>query len=343
MGTISNELIEDEGKPCSNGCMDNFTIIKCSSLPAIISIIVPTYNRWELLIDSLESVFEQTFPDWEAVIVNDAGTKPEEKMVQILNHPRITYVEHKDNKGLACSRNTGIDCSRGEFIAYLDDDDIYYPNHLEVLLNAMYQYKWDIAYTDAYKGICTYENGKYTLVEKILEYSNDYSIEKLWRNNFIPVNCVMHRRDCLDKTGNFDINLKVLEDWDLWLRMSLHYNLQHLPIITAEYRVRNDKTNMSTNTTLKTWNRVKYDIYIKYICREKMLKNNLLKKEISKSMYGSIKEHIKTNGRKRLWKRIEDIELDYIRLMTMKWKIKMFINRPHYIFAIMMRDMMKQN
>ena len=226
-----------------------------------VSIIIPTYRRWNFLFEAIESVFNQTYRDWEIIIVNDGGGSPEGKIIDFLNDPKVRYIEHLNNMGIASARNTGISNSAGDFIAYLDDDDIFYPNHLEVLMNEMVKNNWDVAYTDSYKGSYIGSGENYKLIKKEVQYSHDFDRKKLWKANFIPTLCICHRHDCLSATGGFDPSLKVLEDWNMWLKMSLYYMFHHIPQITAEYRVRLDETNTTQRTSDEIWKKASLTIY----------------------------------------------------------------------------------
>lgn len=239
----------------------------------LVSIIIPTYNRWNLLLEAIKSVFNQTYTSWEIIIVNDGGRPPEGEIIDCLKDPRVRYIEHPHNMGIASARNTALSNSSGDFIAYLDDDDIFYPNHLEVLTTEIARNNWDVAYTDSYKGNYSLSEKKYTLIKKEVKYSLDYDANKLWKANFIPTLCICHRRDCLSLTGDFDASLDVLEDWHMWLKMSIHYTFHHIPQITAEYRVRLDNTNTTQRTSDEIWKQASLKIY-RYFLNDPQITQN---------------------------------------------------------------------
>ncbi|HBH60308.1 MAG TPA: hypothetical protein DDX85_00905 [Nitrospiraceae bacterium] len=160
---------------------------------------------------------------------------------------KITYVRHSKNRGLAAARNTGIKLSRGKYIAYLDDDDMYYPDHLETLVAYLHDSDCKVAYTDAYRSIQVKENGQYVTKKKDLPYSYDFDYDQILVTNYIPVNCVMHEKACLDETGLFDETLPVFEDWDLWIRMSRRFQMQHIKKTTAEFTWKNDGSTMTSS------------------------------------------------------------------------------------------------
>jgi radical SAM protein with 4Fe4S-binding SPASM domain len=117
----------------------------------LVSVIVPTHNRPEMLVEALQSVLNQTFQDFEILVVNDAGADVRQVVEALNGSGKITYLEHDTNRGLGAARNTGIQHARGKYIAYLDDDDRFYPEHLETLANFLESSHYLVAYTDAYQ------------------------------------------------------------------------------------------------------------------------------------------------------------------------------------------------
>lgn len=231
----------------------------------VVSVVVPTYNRWHLVGDAIESVFRQRYTEWEVVVVNDGGEKPGGRGAAFLKNGKVRYVEHPSNRGLAAARNTGIEASRGELIAYLDDDDVFYPDHLEVLAGEIVRNGWDVAYADSFRALTEGTDDGVRVLEREILDSRDFDPALIWKDNFIPVLSVVHRRACLEKTGLFDTGLPCLEDWDLWLRMSLHYRFHHVPEATSEYRVRSDGSNMTERENRRIQHVVKARIYGKHL------------------------------------------------------------------------------
>jgi len=201
----------------------------------LVSVIIPTHNRPESLVETLKSVFAQTFQDFEIVLVNDAGIPVEEVIQPFLESGKLTYIRNSKNKRLPGTRNIAIHNARGKYIAYLDDDDIFYPNHLEVLVNALEHSDSRIAYTDSNCRLFQNENGKDETVLVQPSYGYDFSKDLFLVSNYIPVLCIMHEKSCFDEVGYFDENLSSHEDWELWIRMSRHNDFLHIKEITCEY------------------------------------------------------------------------------------------------------------
>lgn len=97
----------------------------------LVSVVIPTYNRAEFLPRAVESVLRQTVDDFELIVVDDASTDDTEAVVERFDDPRVEYVRHGTNRGGSAARNTGIERSSGEYIAFLDSDDEWYPRKLE--------------------------------------------------------------------------------------------------------------------------------------------------------------------------------------------------------------------
>lgn len=233
------------------------------TITPLVSVILPTYNRPDMLAIAIASILSQTMQSFEIIVVNDAGTD----IVQILNQfqgkGKIRYIAHDVNQGLAAARNTGIRAARGKYIAYLDDDDTYYPNHLETLVNFLESNDCRVAYTDAVRAVQQNTGDGYHTVEKKVLYSRDFDYDAILVDNFIPVLCVIHEKECLSMSGMFDESLPRHEDWDLWIRMSRHERFAHLPTVTCEYTYRPDGIGM-TSSTLPLFLKTYKAVYRKY-------------------------------------------------------------------------------
>ncbi len=229
----------------------------------MVSVIVPTHNRPEMVADAVKSVLDQKYKNFELLVVNDAGPDIEPIITSMNGKSNITYVRHSVNRGLAAARNTGIKLSRGKYIAYLDDDDIFYPDHLETLVHYLENSDHKIVYTDAHRAHQVKENGQYVTQKIDLPYSQDFDYDQILVSNFVPVLCFMHEKSCLDKTGLFDESLPVVEDWDLWIRMSRFYEMPHIKKVTAEFRSRDDGTSM-TSKGMEAFYRTGIAVHKKY-------------------------------------------------------------------------------
>ena len=117
----------------------------------LVSVIVPTFNRPAMLRDALASIAAQTYAPIEIIVVNDAGVDVEGVVSQMKSIRGVVYLKHANNRGLPAARNTGLKAASGDYIAYLDDDDVYYPDHIHTLVSFILASDYKVAYTDAYQ------------------------------------------------------------------------------------------------------------------------------------------------------------------------------------------------
>jgi len=229
----------------------------------LVSVIVPTFNRRDTLKTALQSIIQQTFTDFEIIVINDAGVDVEDIVASFNTKNNVTSIRHGKNRGLAAARNSGLGVARGKYIAYLDDDDRYACNHLETLVSFLEESRYQVAYSDAWQICQRKEQGEYIEIQRNVPYSLDFNRDMLLINNCFPVLCMMHEKACLEKTGVFDETLTTHEDWDLWIRLSRHFGFAHLKDVTAEFTWRMDGSSM-TSRIPTDFLRTKRLIYEKY-------------------------------------------------------------------------------
>ncbi|HEX4996834.1 MAG TPA: glycosyltransferase [Terriglobia bacterium] len=211
-----------------------------------VSVIMPTFNRPELLAAAIDSVRKQKMQNFEILVVNDAGSDIDDVVSRRNKSRKITTIRHGRNLGLAAARNSGIRMARGEYIAYLDDDDLFYPDHLETLTRYLDANSAPVAYTDAARAHQSHGPEGWTVTHRDVPYSMDFDNDQILVGNFIPVLCVMHRRKCLETVGLFDESLTTHEDWDLWIRLSRQFAFTHLNRTTCEFSWRTDGSSMTS-------------------------------------------------------------------------------------------------
>jgi glycosyltransferase involved in cell wall biosynthesis len=215
---------------------------------ALFSIILTTYNRPPLLKDALASIGRQTLRDFEVILINDNG-EPVENVLDICDF-RVTYVRQGRNQGLSAARNTGLKLARGRYIAYLDDDDLYLPDHLAVLAEAFNQHPQSVVYTGVEYVVERIDNGKRIELGRSTPFAHTtYNRERLFVQNYIPVNTWSHPRDMLLEVGDFDTGLTAFEDWDMLMRLAARHPFVHVPQVTAEVRLR-DASNTGSDHML---------------------------------------------------------------------------------------------
>jgi len=221
------------------------------------SVIIPTYNRKEDLRKAIKSVLNQMHKNFEIIVVNDAGEDLNETISEF-NDQRIKYFLQEENKGLAAARNRGIKNSSGKYLALLDDDDIFYPHHLQRAMDEL-TLGQKVVYTDAVRA--SYESNK--LISKEVPYSIDYDRNKLLIGNIAPVNCFVFEKEIAVKAGLFDESLPVLEDWEFWLRLSSLAGFRHIKEATVQVNWKKDGSTM-TSSKQNEFGEIRKKIYHKY-------------------------------------------------------------------------------
>jgi glycosyltransferase involved in cell wall biosynthesis len=213
----------------------------------LVSVIIPTKDRPEMLTQAIQSVLNQTFTELEIIIVNDGGVDVQSVISRLNTKGNIVYKKHDRALDRSAARNTGIRAACGKYIAYLDDDDNYYPNHIETLVKFLENSEYKIAYTDAVMAQQEKQNGEYVTINRSVPYSLDFDKDKILVSNCTPNLCLMHEKSCLDEVGLFDETLSTHEDWDLIIRLSRNFDIAHIKETTCEFTQRNDGTNTSSH------------------------------------------------------------------------------------------------
>lgn len=192
-----------------------------------VSVIIPTYNRAHVLGRSIQSVLNQTYQDFELIVVDDGSSDNTEEVVRNFNDIRIKYIRHDKNRGLSAARNTGIKAARGQYIALNDDDDEWLPHHLEKSVSAFRKASPQIGVV--YSGYLNREGGRETYVSAPKTARIETNVHaSLLRGNFVGVGTAVMRRECFAKAGLFDECCPSAEDWEFWLRVAKYYHFKYI-------------------------------------------------------------------------------------------------------------------
>src|SRR6266571_3271003 len=179
-----------------------------------VSVIISTYNRPERLAKAIESVKKQTFQDWELIIVEDVDLIGIANLVLSTANPNIKRYALGEHFGCDTKpKNRGILAAKGEYIAFLDDDNEFRPDHLQALVNELDK-EPDVAIVYGDRWI-VYEDGQ----PGRRGVAEDFSFGKLGDHNFIDTSDVLVRREALFAVGGFDERYRKYIDWNLWWRM----------------------------------------------------------------------------------------------------------------------------
>ena len=202
----------------------------------LVSIIVRTKDRPELLKRALQSIAAQTYGPIEVILVNDGGCDLRgEELKEILPDVLLNYIRLEKNTGRAHAGNVGIENAKGNYIGFLDDDDEFYREHVATLVSAMKRSDYKIAYTAVEFVERTFDSGalQFTDIKKGL-FAKDLSYNDLLIANYIPLISLLFKSDVL-KNLMFDETFDLYEDWDMLIRASEKNEFYFINKITAQY------------------------------------------------------------------------------------------------------------
>lgn len=193
-----------------------------------VSVIIPVYNSEKTIGDALDSIAAQTYTGYEVIVVNDGSTDQSEGVIKKYMRPPldVTYVEQA-NKGPAAARNAGLRIARGEFIAFLDADDLWDKDKLATAVEAMdANPRVKLVFTDMRHMVNdSLVHSSYLHERGYRHLAGGHIYDNLLKGNFIFTPTVVLRRDVLNETGHFDEQLPIAEDYDLWLRIARRFEI----------------------------------------------------------------------------------------------------------------------
>jgi glycosyltransferase involved in cell wall biosynthesis len=220
-----------------------------------ISVIIPTYNQADFLREALKSVVGQGFTDWEVIVVNNYSEDHTEEVVQNFQDPRIQLINYRNNGCVAASRNQGIQRARGQYLAFLDSDDLWLTQKLEYCLSQL-QHEGDL--------VCHAQIffDQKTKAEKLVSYGRERWLnyeDMLFGINPVSTSTVLVKKEWVDKLGGFSEEPKAItsEDYDLWLRLAREgARMKVLEEVLGKKR--DHETSYSASSLDRHFNAVKY-------------------------------------------------------------------------------------
>ena len=236
----------------------------------LVSIIIPTYNYAHYLPETLNSVLNQTFQNWECIIVDDGSTDDTHTVVaQFAQNDSRFFYYYKANGGLSDARNYGIAKSRGEFLLFLDSDDLIAPYFVQLNIEKLEKLPQGSALISSFKRFSTSNNQKqYTEWHQPVLLNSGFQsnmISTLLTNNQFPVSALIIPRAIIEKTGLFNTNLSSLEDWEYWIRATQFAQFYYYPHNDNYTAIRFHADSMSTNPWRMFYNQLRVRQLIKPI------------------------------------------------------------------------------
>lgn len=198
------------------------------------SVVIPLYNKEKSIANTIQSVLEQTFQDFEIVVVNDGSTDRSAEIVEGINDSRIRLI-HQENQGVSAARNKGIEAAEYDWIAFLDGDDLWEKEHLEEVSEMIKLFPNEKVFTTSFKysdGRKMFKHPRESKIFKIENYFKEALKESLMWTSVVTVH-----KSCFDKVGGFNPKLSRGEDLDVWARLAREYDVVKSSEVTAVYQV----------------------------------------------------------------------------------------------------------
>jgi len=215
----------------------------------LVTVVIPTRSRINLLRRALDSVFNQSYSRWEAIIVNDGGDDLSELISEFAEDKRLRFLEHSFRMGPGAARNTALRVARGEVVFYLDDDDVFLPHHIKDLLDIIDSEGVDFVYADG--DVILEGSESHSEIERVDVFGDEHDmLETLEVTNSIPIISCAHKRHCVEEVGFFDEQLSSNEDWDFILRLINQYQLKRCDVKSFEIKRRDIEDGCLRNLKL---------------------------------------------------------------------------------------------
>jgi glycosyltransferase involved in cell wall biosynthesis len=213
-----------------------------------ISIIIPTYNRPTQLKNTLKSLEDQVFKDFEVLIVNDCGEDTSYIVDECNTSYKVSYYSLEKNLGPGGARNCGLDMVKSEYVSFLDDDNTYKPNHLQLVVDYLdNNLEVDFVYTNIEK----YSIGANGHIMAVSRSYEKFSYERIMISNLVDTSSMCFRKKVADSV-RFDTSLKRIEDWDFALSV-IHkgFKVHNIPNFTINYTITPENIDQIRNITLE--------------------------------------------------------------------------------------------
>lgn len=247
----------------------------------LVSIIIRTKDRPNLLTRAIESVYSQTYPNIEIIVINDGGAD----VLAVINHFKnlpikgnlireIQYVSNEVSHQRPAAANIGFQVSTGDYLGLLDDDDYFFADHISTHISNLLKQESKISFSKATESIEDYDE-VINQNRRFAHFPSTYSkLSLLFFDNYFPINSFIFHKSVLENIGMFDESKKVLEDWDFIIRLIINYEPIIINKVTAEYTTRIGWFNIRQDKNQKSlWKETFSEIRKKY--KKQLSESNL--------------------------------------------------------------------
>lgn len=273
------------------------------------SIVIPLYNKKNFIKNTILSVLNQSFQDFEIIIVEDCSTDDSKKRVDEINSDKLKIIQHTVNKGLSASRNTGIKSASSDYIAFLDADDLWMPNYLEKIYDLIHKFPEASLYATNYEEV--YPNQikilpktklKSTEIDLIIE---DFFLTNLSQTIYCPSSfCV--KKPVFETVGCFNENIEIGEDVDFNIKSNYYFKLAYSQKPLVQYIIFAE--NQITHSSIKSKAMIDFSVYDniskenvplkKYLDFNRYIMAKRFKLEYDFDNYYKMKNEIDANSKK---------------------------------------------
>ncbi len=289
------------------------------------TVIIPLYNKEKYIENAIKSILNQTFTDFEIVIINDCSTDNSVNIASEFLSEKVQIIHHKKNCGLAATRNTGIKNTNSNYITFLDADDVWKPNYLEKIFHLIQNFPeariFGTNYEEIWNKTIKYpHNGSESLPVNFTGYINFFKINL--KQGIYNHGSVCFHKEVFENIGFYNEEINFSEDLDFNIRANYHYKLAYDNSVQMSYFMQTD--NQITQSSLQNKTIPNFDNY------EDWTKNNSdLKKYLDFERY-VLGKRLKKNNDLR-WKKMI-VNIDY---KNLNWKQNLLLKLPSSILNIL--------
>jgi len=209
---------------------------------------MPTYNRANYITYAIDSVLSQSYPNFELLVVDDGSTDNTKDIVTpYLEDPRVHYI-YKENGGQSSGRNLGFKNSKGDYICFLDSDNVWFNNKLETCIEAAAK---NPDYGVIYGNVLTIDEKGHVISKVSRDRHSGWITAQLLKDNFVTINTATIKRECYENMGGLDESFLRAPDYEFWLRLSTQYKFLYIPEHMAQYRIMKDQISTDKDGRFK--------------------------------------------------------------------------------------------
>jgi len=216
-----------------------------------VSVVIPTYNRAHLIGRAIQSILNQSYQDFEIIVVDDGSTDDTEGVIKEFQKrdERVRYIRHEKNKGGSAARNSGIKSVRGDYVALLDDDDEWLPEKIEKQVIKIKKSLDKVGVI--YSGFFYVSDKSGKIISESVPTLRGNVYTNLLKGCILGSPTPLIRKSCFQKAGLYDDALSSCQDWDMWIRLSKYYEFDFIADIVAKHHVHGAQISVDLNSKIQ--------------------------------------------------------------------------------------------